>query len=104
MKETLRIALLMTLVTTLLFGLIYPLAVTGLAQLFYSGLNLILARQGFLVRQAAGTDVRLIVRVSNVLMLVFIGFSAQILGLKGNPRVLVLAATGILMLGLSLVS
>jgi hypothetical protein len=77
---------------------------TGLAQLFYSGLNLILARQGILARQAAGTDVRLIVRVSNVLMLVFIGFSAQILGLKGNPQVLVLAATGILMLGLSLVS
>src|SRR5579863_5492642 len=35
MKEHLRIALLMTLVTTLLFGVIYPLAVTGLAQLFF---------------------------------------------------------------------
>ncbi len=71
---------------------------TGLAQLFYSGLNLILARQG------AGTDVRVIVRVTNVLMLVFIGFSAQILGLKGNPQVIVLGATGVLMLGLSLAS
>ena len=71
---------------------------TGLAQLFYSGLNLILARRG------AGTDVRVIVRITNVLMLVFIGFSAQILGLKGNPQVMVLGATGILMLGLSLAS
>jgi K+-transporting ATPase ATPase C chain len=35
MKEQLRIAVLMTLVTTLLFGLAYPLAVTGLAQLFF---------------------------------------------------------------------
>jgi len=71
---------------------------TGLAQLFYSALNLILARQ------RAETDVRVIVRVANVLMLVFIGFSAQILGLKGNPQVMVLGATGILMLGLSFAS
>ena len=35
MKQNLRIALLMTLVTTVLFGLIYPLAVTGLGQLFF---------------------------------------------------------------------
>lgn len=35
MKENLRIAILMTLVTTVLFGLIYPLAVTGLAHLFF---------------------------------------------------------------------
>jgi K+-transporting ATPase ATPase C chain len=35
MKEHLRIALLMTLVTTVIFGVIYPLAVTGLAQLFF---------------------------------------------------------------------
>ena len=35
MKQHLKIAILMTLVTTVLFGLIYPLAVTGLAQLFF---------------------------------------------------------------------
>jgi K+-transporting ATPase ATPase C chain len=35
MKENLRIAILMTVVTTVLFGLAYPLAVTGLAQLFF---------------------------------------------------------------------
>ncbi len=35
MKQHLRIAILMTIVTTVLFGLIYPLAVTGLAQLFF---------------------------------------------------------------------
>ena len=34
MKQ-LRIAVLMTLVTTLIFGLLYPLAVTGLSQLFF---------------------------------------------------------------------
>ena len=35
MKENLRIALLMTLVTTVIFGLAYPLGVTGLAQLLF---------------------------------------------------------------------
>lgn len=35
MKENLRIAILMTIVTTVVFGLAYPLAVTGLAQLFF---------------------------------------------------------------------
>jgi K+-transporting ATPase ATPase C chain len=35
MKTNLRIAILFTLVTTVLFGLIYPLAVTGLAQLLF---------------------------------------------------------------------
>ena len=35
MKNTLRVAVLFTLVTTVVFGLIYPLAVTGLAQLFF---------------------------------------------------------------------
>jgi K+-transporting ATPase ATPase C chain len=35
MKQHLRIAILMTLITTLIFGLIYPLAVTGLSQLFF---------------------------------------------------------------------
>jgi len=35
MKQNLRIAILMTLVTTAIFGLLYPLAVTGLGQLFF---------------------------------------------------------------------
>jgi len=35
MKKHLRSAILMTLVTTVLFGLLYPLAVTGLSQLFF---------------------------------------------------------------------
>jgi potassium-transporting ATPase KdpC subunit len=35
MKQHLRIAILFTLVTTVLFGVIYPLAVTGLAQLLF---------------------------------------------------------------------
>jgi len=35
MKQNLRIAVLMTLVTTVVFGLLYPLAVTGLGQLLF---------------------------------------------------------------------
>jgi len=35
MKQNLRIAVLFTLVTTVIFGLIYPLAVTGLAQMLF---------------------------------------------------------------------
>ena len=35
MKTNLRIAILFTVVTTVLFGLIYPLGVTGLAQLLF---------------------------------------------------------------------
>lgn len=35
MKNNLRIAVLFTLVTTVLFGVIYPLAVTGLAQFIF---------------------------------------------------------------------
>lgn len=35
MKENLTIAILFTLVTTILFGLLYPLGVTGLAQLLF---------------------------------------------------------------------
>jgi len=35
MKQNLRIALLMTVATTILFGLLYPLAVTGLGQLLF---------------------------------------------------------------------
>src|SRR5271169_1823308 len=38
MKQHLRIAILMTLVTTVLFGLLYPLAVTGLGQVLGSRL------------------------------------------------------------------
>ena len=68
---------------------------TGLALLFYSALNLIHIRHG------TESDVRLIVRATNVLMLVFIALCVLALGVKGNPQVVVLAATGILMLGLS---
>lgn len=35
MKQQLKIAFWMTIVTTILFGLVYPLIVTGLAQLFF---------------------------------------------------------------------
>jgi potassium-transporting ATPase KdpC subunit len=35
MKENLRIAILFTLVTTIMFGVLYPLGVTGLAQLLF---------------------------------------------------------------------
>jgi len=35
MKQNLRIAFLMTVVTAVLFGLVYPLAVTGLGQLLF---------------------------------------------------------------------
>lgn len=35
MKENIRIAVVMTLVTTVVFGLLYPLVVTGLGQLFF---------------------------------------------------------------------
>jgi K+-transporting ATPase ATPase C chain len=37
MKETLKIAVLMTIITTVLFGLIYPFAVTGLAKVLFPG-------------------------------------------------------------------
>src|SRR5271157_5526700 len=35
MKQNLKIAILMTVVTTVLLGIIYPLVVTGLAQLLF---------------------------------------------------------------------
>src|ERR1700686_3849188 len=35
MKKNLMISLLMTIVTTILLGIIYPLVITGLAQLFF---------------------------------------------------------------------
>lgn len=68
---------------------------TGLAQLFYAAINLIHARH------REERDVRLIVRVTNVVMLLFTGLAVAALGVKGNPQVVVLVATGILMLGLS---
>ena len=68
---------------------------TGLALLFYATLNLIHARH------PEEQDVRLIVRVTNVLMLLFMALAVAALGVKGNPQVVVLVATGILMLGLS---
>jgi tellurite resistance protein TehA-like permease len=68
---------------------------TGLALLFYAVLNLIHARH------REEPDIRLIVRVTNVLMLLFIALAVAALGVKGNPQVVVLVATGILMLGLS---
>ena len=68
---------------------------TGLALLFYGALNLIHARH------REEQDIRLIVRVTNVLMLLFIALAVAALGVKGNPQVVVLVATGILMLGLS---
>src|SRR5713226_10000365 len=37
MKKNLLISLWFTLVTTVMFGLIYPLAVTGFSQLFFRG-------------------------------------------------------------------
>jgi K+-transporting ATPase ATPase C chain len=47
MKQNLRIAVLMTLVSTVLFGLLYPLAVTGLGQLFFPAQ----ANGGLIVKQ-----------------------------------------------------
>jgi potassium-transporting ATPase KdpC subunit len=35
MRENVRIAIVMTVVTTIIFGLVYPLVVTGLAHLFF---------------------------------------------------------------------
>jgi hypothetical protein len=68
---------------------------TGLALVLYSALNLIQIRHG------AESDVRLIVRLTNVLMLLFIALAVLALGVKGNPQVVALLAAGILMLGLS---
>jgi potassium-transporting ATPase KdpC subunit len=53
MKENLRIAILFTLVTTIVFGLLYPLGVTGLAQLLFPAQanGSLLARNG----QAVGS-------------------------------------------------
>jgi K+-transporting ATPase ATPase C chain len=56
MKQNLRIALLMTLVTTVLFGLLYPLAVTGLGQLLFPAQ----ANGGLLVKNGQIAGSRLI--------------------------------------------
>ena len=50
MKKNLLIAVLMTLVTTVLLGLIYPLVVTGLAQVIFPD-----KANGQLIRHADGT-------------------------------------------------
>jgi len=55
MKQNLKIAILITLVTTVLLGLIYPLAVTGLAQLFFP----FQANGGLLVVNGKSTGSRL---------------------------------------------
>ena len=51
MKKNLIIAVLMTLVTTVLFGLLFPLVITGLAQvLFHNQANgELITRNGALV-------------------------------------------------------
>jgi len=56
MKEHLRVAILMTLVTTVLFGLLYPLAVTGLGQFFFPAQ----ANGGMIVRNNEVVGSRLI--------------------------------------------
>jgi len=56
MKQNLRIALLMTVVTTILFGLIYPLVVTGLGQVFFPSL----ANGGLIVQEGKIVGSRLI--------------------------------------------
>ena len=56
MKQHLRIAILMTLVTTVIFGLLYPLAVTGLGQLFFPAQ----ANGGLIVRNGHIVGSRLI--------------------------------------------
>ncbi|MGC1618505.1 MAG: potassium-transporting ATPase subunit KdpC [Candidatus Acidiferrum sp.] len=56
MKQHLRIAILMTLVTTVIFGLLYPLAVTGLGQLFFPAQ----ANGGLIVRNGHVVGSRLI--------------------------------------------
>jgi K+-transporting ATPase ATPase C chain len=56
MKENLRIAVLITIVTTILFGLIYPLLVTGLGQLLFPAQ----ANGGWIVRDGRVVGSRLI--------------------------------------------
>jgi K+-transporting ATPase ATPase C chain len=56
MKENLRIAVLITIVTTILFGLIYPLLVTGLGQLLFPAQ----ANGGWIMRDGRAVGSRLI--------------------------------------------
>jgi potassium-transporting ATPase KdpC subunit len=56
MKENLRIAVLITIVTTIIFGLIYPLVVTGLGRLFFPAQ----ANGGWIVRNGRVVGSRLI--------------------------------------------
>jgi K+-transporting ATPase ATPase C chain len=56
MKENFRIAVLITIVTTILFGLIYPLLVTGLGQLLFPAQ----ANGGWIVRDGRVVGSRLI--------------------------------------------
>jgi K+-transporting ATPase ATPase C chain len=56
MKHNLRIAFLMTLVTTIIFGLVYPLAVTGLGQLLFPSQ----ANGGLIVKNGQTVGSRLI--------------------------------------------
>jgi K+-transporting ATPase ATPase C chain len=56
MKENFRIAVLITIVTTILFGLIYPLVVTGLGQLLFPAQ----ANGGWIVRDGRVVGSRLI--------------------------------------------
>jgi potassium-transporting ATPase KdpC subunit len=56
MKQNIRIAIWMTLVTTVIFGLLYPLAVTGLGQLFFPGQ----ANGGLIVKNGQVVGSRLI--------------------------------------------
>ena len=56
MKENLRIAVLITIVTTVIFGLIYPLAVTGLGQLLFPAQ----ANGGWILRNGQVVGSRLI--------------------------------------------
>lgn len=56
MKQNLRIAIMMTLVTTVVFGLLYPLAVTGLGQLLFPSQ----ANGGLIVQNGQNRGSRLI--------------------------------------------
>jgi K+-transporting ATPase ATPase C chain len=56
MKENLRIAVLITIITTIIFGLIYPLVVTGLGQLLFPAQ----ANGGWIVKDGRVVGSRLI--------------------------------------------
>lgn len=56
MKQNIRIAIWMTVVTTVMFGLLYPLAVTGLGQLFFPRQ----ANGGLIVKNGQAVGSRLI--------------------------------------------